>query len=665
MLGALDTDTPELVRQTIVAVLSERIRLLGVDRSGAYEHYNLVLAQGFPIGQGELSILDFVRERTPNLRSYHEIGSAFGTLPFMLACEGFAAVGVERDERRYLTALAIQQDLVKRATQVETNCRLIGGSFPDAVSDLDVAGSMAILTDFVATQSPREYIRVCQGLARYRYVVMDLQRFCSKRGSRDEQERLIQELARYGLEFAEEIFDLDSQGRFVLFESKIASEKRPVPDGKSSTATSPSSLTSPASDIQDASDSRLAVAVASAELAELETPRLQPLIQSESAAPAIPLRGSVLPAMPSRARSKRFGGWLGLSALLVIGVPSVLAVLYYGFFASRQYLTSFQFAVRGPSQAAIARGGGGSTMTNAGAMSPDSFVVTDYINSAQAVADVQRQLDIKAIFSGSDVDFWARLPEGVTVEDMAKYWQRMVSASFDLISGNITVTVRAFSPAGSLNLANALVAASDEMFRKLNAQLQQDYVRVADANVGQAQKQLMSATHAVLEFRNKSGLVDPAKTADAGASIIDDLRKQLATVQAQYSSLKATAANSPVLTALKSQMATLENQINRESRLGASQVKAVSAETLARYQTLELERQTAEKLYGEAVSLRTQAYLMAQSQQSYLGLFAVPSLPQSSLYPDRPRAIITIILSAAVAWFIGMLVVYALRDHLM
>jgi len=99
--------------------------------------------------------------------------------------------------------------------------------------------------------------------------------------------------------------------------------------------------------------------------------------------------------------------------------------------------------------------------------------------------------------------------------------------------------------------------------------------------------------------------------------------------------------------------------------MGTSQVKSVTAETLAKYQTLELERQTAEKLYGEAVSLRTQAYLLAQSQQSYLALFAAPALPQSSLYPDRPRAIATVILSAAVAWFIGMLVVYALRDHLM
>jgi capsular polysaccharide transport system permease protein len=369
--------------------------------------------------------------------------------------------------------------------------------------------------------------------------------------------------------------------------------------------------------------------------------------------------------MPRRAKPRRFGGWLGLSALLVIGLPSLLAIAYYGFIASKQYVTSFQFAVRGPSQAALAKSSGGSSMTSAGAMSPDSFVVTDYINSPQAITDVERSLDLKEIFSRPDVDFWARLQLPVFTEDLTKYWNNMVSARFDLISGNITVAVRAFTPVDSQKLAKVLVASADEMFRKLNVQIQKDFVRVADENVVKSQQDLMTATQAVLAFRDKSGLIDPGKTADAGASIIDDLRRQLAALQGQYTSLKATATNSPALTAIRQQIVALEEQIRRESRLGASQVKAVSADTLAKYQTLEVERQTAERLYGEAVSMRTQAFIMAQSQQSYLGLFSAPSLPEASLYPDRPRAIATVILAAALAWFIGMLIVYAVRDHLM
>ena len=225
-------DLPELVRQTTVRVLDERIRLLGVDRSGAYEHYKAQLSLGFPIRAGELAILKFVRERLPKLRSYHEIGSGLGTLPLMLACDNLTAVGVERDEKRHLTALAILRELSDAVPQVEGNCRLIGGSFPDVVSDLDVSESLAILTDIVATQTPRDAARFGHALARYRYVVMDLQRFCTKRDSAEEQDRLIEELDQCGLSAREEIADLDSQGRYMLFESRVASEKRPLPGDK-------------------------------------------------------------------------------------------------------------------------------------------------------------------------------------------------------------------------------------------------------------------------------------------------------------------------------------------------------------------------------------------------------------------------------------------------
>lgn len=301
-----------------------------------------------------------------------------------------------------------------------------------------------------------------------------------------------------------------------------------------------------------------------------------------------------------------------------------------------------------------------------GAMSPDSFVVTDYINSAQAIADVERNVDVRAMFSKPNVDFWSRLPPNLTSEQLNAYWAHMVSANFDLISGNVSVSVRAFTPQDSLKLAQTLVAASDEMFRKLNAKAQQDFVRVADENVARAQQQLAAARQALFVFREESGgLVDPNKTAQAGAAIVDDLRKQLAALQAQHAAIKAAAANSPMLAPLSAQISSLAAHINNEDRSGSPRLKSVTPETLAEYQALDLEREYADKQYTEALALRNQAYLTAQNQQSYLALFAAPTLPQTSLYPNRPRAIAAVVLAAAAAWFAGVLIAYALRDHLM
>ncbi|WP_295137679.1 hypothetical protein [uncultured Reyranella sp.] len=655
-------DAAEAVRQTTVRVLEERIRLVGVDRSGAYEHYSLWLSKGFPIRSYELAILAFVKQHLPELKSYHEIGSGLGTVPFMLAYEGFAAVGVERDERRHLTATTILRELTAQYPQMENNCRLVGAEFPDAVLDLDVSESLAILTDFVSTQEPNTYIRLCRELAGYRFVLMDMQRFCVKRETAEEQQRLVEELTKYGLTECPGGFDCGSEGTYRLFEGKPAEGHRAAsikadrregtllatapskPGGGTAIAPQQSLQTVPSTDLQTVAGSKLP-----AEAKSVEGPST--------------LRATVLPPMPQRARRARFGGWLAASALIVIVIPTILAIVYYGFIASNQYVTTFQFAVRGPSQAA---GRTMSTaMTGTTAMSPDAFVVTDYINSSQAIADVERRLNLRSIFSKPGIDLWSRLPErDVSAEELKDYWANMVWAHFDIVSGNVSVSVKAFTPQDSLALAEVLVVTSDEMFRRLNNQAQEDIVRLANDNLNRAQQQLVEARKDLLAFREKSGLVDADREALAGAQIIDDLRKQLAGLQAQHESIRSVSPNSPILKSLNSQIAALEAKIRQEGQLGASQVKAISPEALRGFQSLDVERQFAEKNYGEAMSLRSQAYVMAQNQQSYLALFVKPTLPQTSLYPDRAKSIFVVVLAAAAAWFVGMLLVYAVRDHL-
>jgi capsular polysaccharide transport system permease protein len=353
----------------------------------------------------------------------------------------------------------------------------------------------------------------------------------------------------------------------------------------------------------------------------------------------------------------------------VIGIPALLAVLYYGILASNQYVTTFEFAVRGPSQAALAhaggRGGGGVTSAGAGAMSPDSFVVAEYINSGQAVADVERLVDLKAIFGKPDVDRFSALRLPASSEEINAYWRKMVFAQFDLITGNISVSVRAFSPGDSLRLAKRLVSVSDEMFRRLNINEQREFVRVADENLERAQARLAGARQALVDFRAKSGLVNAAKTAEAGSAIVDELRKQLAIVVAQTASLRKTSPRSPVLESLQAQAASLEQQIRNEDRLGGSTVNSVAPEILQKFEALDVERQFGEKQYADALELRTQAYLTAQNQQSFLALFVQPTLPQISLYPNRWKAILTVVLAAGAVWFVGMMMVYAVRDHLM
>lgn len=188
----------ELVRETAAEVLRQRIETLGIRGSGAYEHYSAMLRQGFSVPHYELMALDIVRRQVPRLSAYHEIGSGIGILPFLLALNGFPAAGIECDRRRHETAKAIWKKISSSTEVNKPVCQLILVRFPAAAERRDTAGAIAILTDFITTQTVEQVRAIIAGLHRYRYVLVDLQRFCIKRDEVDVQFELLGELRAQG-----------------------------------------------------------------------------------------------------------------------------------------------------------------------------------------------------------------------------------------------------------------------------------------------------------------------------------------------------------------------------------------------------------------------------------------------------------------------------------
>jgi hypothetical protein len=217
----------ELVRDTTAAVLRQRIDALGVRGSGAYEHYNAMLQRGFSLPPHELTALEIVRQQVPRLTAYHEIGSGIGTLPFLLALNRFPAVGIECDRRRHETALAIWRELSAQAEAGKPACRLVFGRFPATTARYEAADALAIVTDFVTTQSPQQRQAIIDGLRRYPYVLLDLRRFCHVREESEAQRALLGELEAHGLIRAADI-EPASDSAFVLLRNDAGKARRRI-----------------------------------------------------------------------------------------------------------------------------------------------------------------------------------------------------------------------------------------------------------------------------------------------------------------------------------------------------------------------------------------------------------------------------------------------------
>ena len=207
-------------------MLRKRIEELGLRGSGAYAHYDMMLRWGFLVPHYEIMALDIVRRKLPSLTAYHEIGSGIGVLPFLLAFNGFESVGFECDPRRHNTAVSIWKELCLEVDLSNTTCRLIHARFPGSIQDCDVTNALAILTDFVTTQTPEQLNAILNGLRRYRYVLLDLQRFCVVRDTSEAQFKLLNELRDFGFLLVGEPFNAADCAFVLLHNERVADEGR-------------------------------------------------------------------------------------------------------------------------------------------------------------------------------------------------------------------------------------------------------------------------------------------------------------------------------------------------------------------------------------------------------------------------------------------------------
>jgi capsular polysaccharide transport system permease protein len=391
-------------------------------------------------------------------------------------------------------------------------------------------------------------------------------------------------------------------------------------------------------------------------------------------------------------RAPRLPKMVWLSFLLMVALPTAVTGLYYGLIASNQYGTEFRFSVislsppnasQSDAAAATAAGANPGLAAFAG-----DFIVINYLQSKQAIIDLSKTLDIRKMFSNSKADFWARLNPEIPLEKLVNYWQGMVDPEFDVSTGIASVTVRAFTPQDSVQIATALMKQSEALVNAMVSRARLDTVKFAQRDVAQSEIRLRTASAALRHFRDLHQTADPTQTATYTLQLIMKLRGELADDETQLRSLsKELNADAPAVRLLKTQIGAITAQIAQiEKQIGSGRGKATVAggtaadptalspgslidhemlsTELSNFEDLQLDLQFAQKSYDQARAGLQQARYDAESQHTYLASFVQPSLPQSSQYPERLLNTAFVLIGAFVTWFVVLLLGYTVRDHL-
>jgi capsular polysaccharide transport system permease protein len=386
--------------------------------------------------------------------------------------------------------------------------------------------------------------------------------------------------------------------------------------------------------------------------------------------PAVQVPPTLTPIKTLVRRKRRGGLAILLSALLCVGLPAVLSSVYFFWVASDQYVSEFKFSVRGADRSggdALAAVGSSS---NPGALLADTFVVTDFINRRQIIDEVSKDLNARAIYAAPHADFWARFSPRASSEEFADYWRRMVKAHLDMLTGIVTVTVKAFTPQDAQAIATAIVKRSDEMFGKMTERSRHDSLHFAEDEVDRAEKQVKDVRSALRDFREQEKIFDPNRTAQANSDLIGKLREDLSRMNAQLTTMSSyLSAGAPQVQTLKTSIRATQEQISKIERpageLRATNSGEVAPATLSVYESLGADLQFAEKAHAAALDSLQKARLAADRRTTYLSLFVQPTLAQTALFPERGTSVLIVVLAAATFWLLGLLVVSSIRDHLL
>jgi capsular polysaccharide transport system permease protein len=359
-------------------------------------------------------------------------------------------------------------------------------------------------------------------------------------------------------------------------------------------------------------------------------------------------------------------------------IPTALAIVYFSLIASDRYISESRFVIRSNKSSSagssslgglLSGGGGGINLGgfSLGSSNDDAMAVHDYMLSRDALAELEKTLNVKKAFSKFGLDAGVHFPSftfwDTSFEALYRYYPRRITVEFDPKSSVSVLTVNAFTAQDAYKINETLLEMGERLVNKLNERARQDMIGYAQAVVTQTEKRAKDATLALAAYRNEKGVIDPEKQSAFQLQQIGKLYEDLIAVRTQLTQLTTYTPQNPQIPALRTRLETIQKTIDAETAKVAGGQGSL-ANKASHYERLALEREFADKQLGLALAALENARNEAQRKMLYLERVAQPNLPDIAIEPRRIHSIFVVFVVGLVSWGILGLLYSSLREHL-
>jgi capsular polysaccharide transport system permease protein len=357
-----------------------------------------------------------------------------------------------------------------------------------------------------------------------------------------------------------------------------------------------------------------------------------------------------------------------MTFLLMVVLPTLVACLYYGLWASDQYAAEVRFGVRQTQEpnisddvlALMAKG------MAVGTTGQEPYLIANYVRSRNLVEDLDRQIRLREIYSRPVGDWFARFDPRGSSEKLWSYWRNMVVVNTDRLSGLVTVRALAFTPDDAVTIVRAIQADAEHIVDQTAQRIRADALSLAEEELARARQRYVDSLLALRRVREGAQTVDPEKAIEATATTLTGaIRQKLGLERDLAFNKRVVSASAPQIQVLNQRIRAMDEQIAALNRSLTSRDEAdrTAADVISRFEERELARRFSERLMEITQSSYERSRVEEARQHMYLTTFVEPVRPDLAEYPKRARMIAFIAVLALVVWVITLVLVAAVKDH--
>jgi capsular polysaccharide transport system permease protein len=355
--------------------------------------------------------------------------------------------------------------------------------------------------------------------------------------------------------------------------------------------------------------------------------------------------------------------------LVVVLIPTFLAVIYYLFIASDIYVSQSKFSIYSDKNSVPTLDP--SNVASLALSSPMNsnnleqlLITSEYIKSYDSLQKLNQRVNLFNIYS-KDKSLFSNVPDvNSNKEEFLDYYLDMIEVKVNRDASLLDIRVKAFNSEDANFVMQNLNKIVEDFVNEMMERVEQNRLAQANRFVDNAEARIAENQLKLSDFSIRNGTVDPTEKIQVKLALIQTLEERKAELMIQKSESKSLVSSSSIsMKNLDKKIQNLNSLIS-QTKLELVQIQDNQGDLIREFEKLKLEEEFAKEEYKLTLLNLQETIKNNSSQDKFIVEVLKPTIPDIAAEPERFIEILKIFIISLLSASILILIVASIRDHI-